>query len=693
MGTHEAHAGGHHHRRGLAVLLPMPHHHMHPSQNRPSIVFVGNPNVGKSTLFNAILGTSASVMNAPGTTVLVERGQLNRGGTSWDFIDTPGTASLDALSPDEQVASEAAMGRAGNPEPDVIVAVFDATSPSKSLYLLSQLLDLGRPIVAAVTMLDLAAKQGSSISVDALSRQVPGLDFIAVDGRTGHGKEDLLEAIGARIAAGEQEDSSGSLQLLSPATDLSAPGREASQEEVSAWVRATADQRFDWTARVLTDLNPAHPDATGPEPTFSDRLDRVLLHPVAGIVIFLAVMYLVFEATTVVAAPINDWFDVTVRGWATSAIDWVFSALSGPGSLDSWPHSLLVDGLLDGCITVLTFIAPMGIIFIVLSLLEDSGYLARAAFVMDKAMRSIGLDGRAFLPLVVGFGCNLPALASTRTLPDSRQRLMTGLLIPFTSCSARLSVYIVLAYAFFGRYAGLAIFLMYVSSILIILGVGLLLRKTQFSDLRTQPFAIGLPPYQMPRLIQLGKSVALRLWAFLTGASSIIITMIVIMWFLSAIPVSAGAAGANSFGHVDDVHDSLYGAVATSVAPVFKPAGFDDWHASAALITGFVAKEVVVGSMSQSYQIHSSDDASDQEQGTGTLGQAVRESFEASSHGHGSAAAAAFMLFVLAYTPCLATVAEMRRQYGGRIAAQSVAAGLIIAYILAVIVFQVGRFL
>ncbi|BDR53829.1 ferrous iron transport protein B [Bombiscardovia nodaiensis] len=684
---------GHHHRRGLAVLLPMPHHHMAPAEQYPNIVFVGNPNVGKSTLFNAILGANAAAMNAPGTTVLVERGQLKREGAVWDFVDTPGTASLEALSPDEQVASQAAMGRAGNPLPSVIVYVFDATSPSKSLYLLSQLLDLGRPIVVAVTMLDLAAKQGSSISIAALSQQLPGINFVRVDGRTGQGKDELLAMVAAELAASAQPDAASASSQQLPVSSLPAPGPESSPEEVSAWVRSSANERFDWTARVLSALNPQASESASSSLTFSDKLDRVLLHPVAGIVIFLAVMYLVFEATTALAAPVNDWFDVTVRGWATSAIDWVFSATAGQASLDSWPHSMLVNGLLDGCITVLTFVAPMGIIFMVLSLLEDSGYLARAAFVMDKAMRTIGLDGRAFLPLVVGFGCNLPALASTRTLPDSRQRLMTGLLIPFTSCSARLSVYIVLAYAFFGRFAGLAIFCMYVASILIILGVGLLLRKTQFKTLTTQPFAIGLPPYQMPRLLQLVKSVALRLWAFLTGASSIIITMIIIMWFLAAIPVTAGADGNNSFGHVDQVRDSLYGSVASAVAPVFTPAGFNDWHASAALITGFVAKEVVVGSMSQSYQLHSADDASEQDQGKGTLGQAVRKSFEQSSHGHGSAAAAAFMIFVLAYTPCLATIAEMRRQYGGKIAAQSVGMGLVIAYVLAIIVFQIGRLL
>ncbi|MCH4209736.1 ferrous iron transport protein B [Bifidobacterium sp.] len=694
---HSEHSGGHHHRRGLAVLLPSGHHrmgHEAPSGN-PRIVFMGNPNVGKSTLFNAILGANATVMNAPGTTVLVESGELSRNETAWNFIDTPGTASLDAISPDEQVSSEAAMGRNGYPQPDAIVAVMDATSPSKSLYLLSQLIDLGRPLVVAVSMLDLARRQGSTLEINDFAALVPGVPFIQVDGRTGKGRNELLDAIGRQLGAARtahnMAQAAEALPDIPPVTTATVPGREAAQDEVSRWTRQTSDERFAWIAGKATELSRKQPAAD--KSTFSDKLDRVLLHPVAGIVIFLAAMYAVFEATTTLAGPLIDWFDVTFRQWLTDGVGWAFTLAAGKESLAGWFHGLIVDGLLNGFITVLTFIPPMGIMFIILSLLEDSGYLARAAFVMDRAMRAIGLDGRAFLPLVVGFGCNLPALASTRTLPDSRQRLLTGLLIPFTSCSARLSVYIVLAYAFFGRYAGLAIFLMYVASIVIILAVGLALRKTQFRDLHTQPFAMGLPPYQMPKLLQLGKSVALRLWAFITGASSIIITMIVIVWLLAAMPISAGAAGNNTFGHVDEVENSLYGAVASGVAPVFEPAGFNDWHASAALITGFVAKEVVVGSMAQSYAIHDSGNESEQQQGTGTLGQAVRASFERSSGGHASAAAAAFMIFVLAYTPCLATIAEIRRQYSGKIALQSVGMGPAVAYVLAIIVFQIGRLL
>jgi ferrous iron transport protein B len=762
--TEYAEHGSHHHRRGLAVLLPTRHHHHKSSgsvsgtqsvHNRtgltthtiPRIVFVGNPNVGKSTLFNAVLGTNATVMNAPGTTVLVESGSLKHDGQQWDFFDTPGTTSLDAYSPDEQVAAEVTIGLHPYPRPDLVVFVFNAASPSKSYYLLSQLIDLGLPIIIAVSMLDLADKQHSPVTLQRLRQTLPEIPMIRVDGRTGEGRNELLSTIATALTeakaqrkeheaeeivdppttAHESQQKQDSDTVSHTASEISKaesdalddggaeisreihvkltssqitsnpiPMPNATQEDISRWVRNSADERFDWIAKQLQSLNknlPQDGTNTANLETFSDKLDRVLLHPAVGIVVFLITMFLVFEATTTLAGPLQDWFDVTVRGWCTDAVAWMFTAIGGKAALNGWLYSLLVDGVLNGAITVCTFIPPMGIMFIILSLLEDSGYLARAAFVMDRAMRMIGLDGRAFLPLVVGFGCNLPALASTRTLPDSRQRLLTGLLIPFTSCSARLSVYVVLAYAFFGRFAGLAIFLMYVSSIAIILTVGFVLRKTQFKELKTQPFAMELPPYQMPRLVQLLKSVLMRLWSFVTGASSVIITMLIVVWVLSAIPVSAGAAGSNSFGHVDEVKNSVFGAASSAIAPVFKPAGFDDWHASAALMTGFVAKEVVVGSLSQSYALNDSGDQSEQDQGQGSLGQAVHESFEKSSDGHPSAAAAAFMIFILAYTPCLATVAEMKRQYGTKIAMQSVGMGLLVAYILAIVVFQVGRLL
>ena len=417
--------------------------------------------------------------------------------------------------------------------------------------------------------------------------------------------------------------------------------------------------------------------------TLSDRINGVLLHPVVGVIVFLAVLFTVFQATTTLASPMQDWIDVTFRGWCASGLDWLLG-LFGVADHGGWMRSLLVDGV----ITVLTFIPVMGIMFLLLSILEDSGYMARAAFVMDRAMRALGLDGRAFLPIIVGFGCNLPALAATRTLPDSRQRVLTGMLVPFAACSARLSVFLVLAHAFFPKYAGLVVFLMYVVSVMIILLVGVMLRHTIFRGLESEPLMLALPSYQCPRALQLVRSVLLRLWGFVRGASVIIISMIMALWLLQGIPMTAGAGG---FAHVDDVHDSAYGVLADAVAPVFAPAGFDDWHASAALITGFVAKEVVIGSMSQSYHADEPDAAAAQQGTEGTLGQKLRASFDRSSHGHGRAAAIAFLLFTLAYTPCLATVAEMRRQFGTKVAAQSVMLSLVVAYVIAVIAFQALR--
>lgn len=648
------------------------------------VVFVGNPNVGKSSMFNALLGARTRTMNAPGTTVSITCGQYRYKSANdaphtqlWQFVDTPGTYSLLPMSPDEQVAVDALIGASGMPAPDLAVVVLDATALSRSLYLLSMVTELGLPTVIALTMNDLALRNGHGVDAQRLSRLLDGMPVIAVDGRTGDGGEALADAIavgfrGTPIPSG-----------LTAWSAITADADGHTVDDLRSWAESRADARLDWTAGVLRRLD-VHDDG---RVTLSDRIDGMLLHPVVGVIVFLAVLFTVFQATTTLASPMQDWIDVTFRGWCTSGLDWLLG-LFGAAWRGGWVRSLLVDGVLDGVITVLTFIPVMGIMFLLLSILEDSGYMARAAFVMDRAMRALGLDGRAFLPIIVGFGCNLPALAATRTLPDSRQRVLTGMLVPFAACSARLSVFLVLAHAFFSKYAGLVVFLMYVVSVMIILLVGVMLRHTMFRGLEPEPLMLALPSYQCPRALQLVRSVLLRLWGFVRGASVIIISMIMALWLLQGIPMTAGAGG---FAHVDDVHDSAYGVLADAVAPVFAPAGFDDWHASAALITGFVAKEVVIGSMSQSYHADEPDAAAAQQGTEGTLGQKLRASFDRSSHGHGRAAAIAFLLFTLAYTPCLAMVAEMRRQFGTKVAAQSVMLSLAVAYAIAVIAFQALR--
>lgn len=648
------------------------------------VVFVGNPNVGKSSMFNALLGARTRTMNAPGTTVSITCGQYHYekpktagNAQNWQFVDTPGTYSLAPMSPDEQVAVNALTGMSGMPVPDLAVVVLDATALSRSLYLLSMVVELGLPTVVALTMNDLAVRNGCGVDAERLSHLLDGMPVVAIDGRTGDGGKALADAIAASFEGTPVPHGLTALPTVTADADMK------TADGLSAWAESRADARLDWTAGILRGLDMHAVDHV----TLSDRIDRVLLHPVIGVLVFLAVLFVVFQATTTLASPMQDWIDVAFRGWCTDGLD-LLLGLFGPSVSGGWLRSLLVDGLLDGVVTVLTFIPVMGIMFLLLSILEDSGYMARAAFVMDRAMRALGLDGRAFLPIIVGFGCNLPALAATRTLSDSRQRVLTGMLVPFAACSARLSVFLVLAHAFFPKYAGLVVFLMYVDSVMIILLVGVLLRHTMFRGLEPEPLMLALPAYQCPRALQLARSVLLRLWGFIRGASVIIISMITALWLLQGIPVTANAGG---FAHVDDVHDSAYGVLADAVAPVFAPAGFDDWHASAALITGFVAKEVVVGSMSQSYHADEPDDAASQQAGEGTLGQKLRASFDQSSHGHGKAAAIAFLLFTLAYTPCLATVAEMRRQFGTKVAARSVLLSLAVAYVIAIIAFQTLR--
>lgn len=653
-------------------------------ENVKRVVFVGNPNVGKSSMFNALLGARTRTMNAPGTTVSITCGQYRyksskttKNPQNWQFVDTPGTYSLSPMSPDEQVAVDALTGASGMPVPDLAVVVLDATALSRSLYLLSMVVELGLPTVVALTMNDLAVRNGCGVDAERLSHLLDGMPVVAIDGRTGDGGKALADAIAASFEGTPVPHGLTALPTATADADMK------TADGLSVWAESRADARLDWAAGILRGLDMHAVDHV----TLSDRIDRVLLHPVIGVLVFLAVLFVVFQATTTLASPMQDWIDVTFRGWCTDGLD-LLLGLFGPSVSGGWLRSLLVDGLLDGVVTVLTFIPVMGIMFLLLSILEDSGYMARAAFVMDRAMRALGLDGRAFLPIIVGFGCNLPALAATRTLSDSRQRVLTGMLVPFAACSARLSVFLVLAHAFFPKYAGLVVFLMYVASVMVILLVGVLLRHTMFRGLEPEPLMLALPAYQCPRALQLARSVLLRLWGFIRGASVIIISMITALWLLQGIPVTANAGG---FAHVDDVHDSAYGVLADAVAPVFAPAGFDDWHASAALITGFVAKEVVVGSMSQSYHADEPDDAASQQAGEGTLGQKLRASFDQSSHGHGKAAAIAFLLFTLAYTPCLATVAEMRRQFGTKVAARSVLLSLAVAYVIAIIAFQTLR--
>jgi ferrous iron transport protein B len=364
---------------------------------------------------------------------------------------------------------------------------------------------------------------------------------------------------------------------------------------------------------------------------------------------------------------------------------WAESLLASLGWSAAWIHGLLIEGLIGGVGSVLTFAPLMAIMFVLLALLEDSGYLARAAVVTDRMMRHLGLPGQAFLPLVVGFGCNVPGISATRILPLPRQRLLTALLVPFTSCTARLTVYLMIGDVFFGRWAGTVTFAMYVASILLVIGTGLLLKATLWRTMPDPPLVLDLPPYQRPTLALTAAVSWRKLKGFLATAGGIIVAVVVAVWVLQSIPYGTGGGG---FGEVD-VSDSLYAAIARWIAPVFTPAGFGSWDLASTLIVGFVAKEAVISSWAQTYAVE------DPATGGAIAGMsdALHASFGQASGGYTLPAVIAFLVFFLAYTPCVATLAAQTREIGAKWTWIGVALQLVVAWVLAVLVFQIGRLL
>ncbi len=619
----------------------------------PLVALVGAPNVGKSTLFNALTGARVDVGNYPGTTVEVARGRW-RAGDEFDLMDLPGAYSLDPVSPDEEVTRDILTST--DERPSCVIVAADASRLSRSLYLVVQLLDLHIPCVVALTMTDIAARRGLHVDTRALSSAL-GTPVVALDPRRRRGIDELAEAV--RLVMNDGSRSTGNAHT--PADD-----------DV-----AGADRIF---TRIAEAIDAAVQRDAQPPRTWSDRIDRVALAPVLGPLLFLLVMWAVFQATTTIAAPLQDLLDSIIAGPISDAAR---SLLSAVGLGGSWLEGLLVDGLIAGVGMLLTFIPLMAIMFTLLALLEDSGYMARAAVVTDRAMRAIGLPGRAFLPLIVGFGCNVPAIAATRVLPNARHRILTALLVPFTSCTARLTVYVLVATIFFPDWAGTVVFAMYVISIIFVIVVGLALRKTLWRTMGSEPLILDLPPYQRPTARVTSTVMWVRLRGFLRTAGGIIVATVIAVWFLQAIP----APGTHSGGFAEvPVQDSLYASTAQVITPVFAPTGFGEWETTSALMVGFIAKEAVVSSWAQTYAV-----AEPQSPDTiGDLGDAIRASFERSSGGHTDAAVWAFLVFLLAYTPCVATLAAQRREIGMRWTWFGVGLQLSVAWLAAVAIFQIG---
>lgn len=643
----------------------------------PVVALVGAPNAGKSTLFNSLTGARRTVGNWPGTTVEVGSGIWPaRLGLHHDatVLDLPGAYSLDPTSPDEALTRELVWEVAGESAPDVIVVTVDAAHLARSLYLVAQLRERPLRLLVAVTMADVALRRGVRIDTGGLSRAI-GVPVVLLDPRKRQGHEALGHALQAVLDG--PAPPARELTAALPAAGGAGGAHDGDDLEL-----ALADDRFAWIdAAVAAGLRHTGLNRV----TWSDRIDRWATAPVSGPLIFLATMWLVFQATTTVAAPLQEGLASFVTGPLTGAAQ---AGLDRTGLGETPFAGFLTDGLIAGVGMLLTFVPLMALMFALLAVLEDSGYMARAAVVTDRLMRRLGLPGRAFLPLVVGFGCNVPAISATRILGHARQRVLIALLVPFTSCTARLTVYVMLASIFFPEAAGTVVFLMYVTSILLVMGAGMALRATLWRTMGSEALVLDLPPYQRPVPRLVASVMWLRLRGFLRTASGIVVAAVAVVWLLQATP--AGARPGASFGDVP-VEQSAYAAVARSVSPVFAPAGFDRWETSSALVVGFVAKEAVISSWAQTYAVSEPEVAADGGSGRGELERHVRSSFEESSGGHPLAAVAAFLVFLLAYTPCVATFSAQRREIGLRWAAFGMGMQLLTAWVLAVLVFQIGR--
>ncbi len=727
----------------------------------PVVAVAGCPNAGKTSLFNQLTGSKQKVGNWPGQTVEQFTGEFEFEDRRFTVVDLPGTYGLVAVSAEEAIAST----YLAEASPDVVVTVVDSSNLTGSLHLVAQIAEAGHRQVVALNMVDVAERRGIDIDESVLIERLD-VEVVRTVARKGAGIEELKHAIvkslqrparqlivdyGAvverhvgglienivarpevarlgsprwsalQLLAGDrvlrsklQEVPGGHDVLAAAAADRDGIAAETSFE----CEMELAEHRFAWINGLVDEMT----GSPVPTTTWSDRVDRVLTHRYFGVPIFLFVMWVVLRVTADVTAPYLDWVDATISG---PVARWAVDLLTAIGLDGGWVESLVVDGVLAGVGGVLVFVPVLFGLYLMLALLEDSGYMSRAAAVMDRAMRAVGIPGKAFLPMMVGFGCTVPAIYATRTLDSSRDRLLTGLITPFMSCGARLPVYVLLAAIFFADAKSMVVFAMYCVGIAVAVIIGLLLSRTALREEDPAPFVMVMPEFRMPNLRTVWILVRQRTGSFVKGAGTTILIASVVVWFLLAVPLGGGGGFADT-----EVEDSAFGLVSKGMAPVLEPLGFGDWEQSGALLSGFVAKEVVVSTMAQLYAVDGSEGVTGdpgfvddlEEIGTsfvaagqetlraipGVIGfdfldlddetdtalqTAVRTSFEESSGGRGSLAALAFMVFVLLYTPCMAAVGAFRQEFGTRWMWVSVTGQFAIAWAGALMVFQGGRLL
>lgn len=665
-----------------------------------TIALAGNPNCGKTTLFNELTGSNQYVGNWAGVTVEKKEGKTVHNGVELLVNDLPGIYSLSPYTMEEVCARDYIM----NDDPDVIIDIVDGTNIERNLYLTIQLMELGRPMIIAMNMMDDVAQKGEHIDCKMLGKLL-GVPVIPIVARKGEGLKQLMDEAVRIVTLGEQQHyqikydyntqnalndillillenkstsdhhiqfyASKLLEADSSIADLLKLTDSQRKRIKDVILRYEATSQYgdrdtmlaDARYKYITELvgKTVTKNTTPGYLTKSDKIDRIVTNRVLALPIFLLVMFLMFS---VVFGPIGEGLKAAVEwlinGLITPAVERILISADAP----AWTFSLILDAVIGGVGGILTFLPQIMLLFLFLSILEDSGYMARAAFIMDRLLRKLGLTGKSFIPMLMGFGCTTPAVMAARTMENDKDRKLTIMLTPFMSCGARLPIYALFAGIFFEEHQGLVVFSMYLLGIVVAIVVGLILKHTLFKG-NAAPFVMELPTYRMPTL----KSTMLHMWdkckGFLVKAGTVIFSMSILVWIMQNFSFSLNM--------VEDSSVSMFGQIGAFIAPVFIPLGFGTWQAAVALLSGIVAKEAVVTTMSVLY-------------GAGGLAlQAVLATqFTPLS-------AYAFMVFSLLYMPCIAAFVSIRREMNSlKWALATVLMETGVAYVVALLVYQIG---
>lgn len=601
------------------------------NREMPLYALVGNPNCGKTTLFNRLTGSSATVGNWPGVTVEKKSGTARWHGGSARIIDLPGIYSLVPYTPEEALAADFLRRE----KPDLILNVVDATCLERSLYLTTQLLELGIPVVAAISMTDTLNRRGGKVDCRLLSVLL-GIPVIPICATRGTGIETLLKT--ASLSQKQPVQTSPSAK---PDANCKDPDLEEAQ---------TRYRRIHSIAqRTVSGGQSAH--------TVTERIDRIATNRYVSIPIFLLIVLLIFTLTF---GTIGDAL-VSIAELLIISVSHTLETLMQTAGVNFWIQDLVLNGILAGVGAVLKFLPQIVLLFLLLSFLEDSGYMARAAFIMDAPMRKIGLSGRSFVPLLMGFGCTVPAVMGTRILENEKDRRLTVLITPFMSCSAKMPVYSLFIGVFFANRQPQAMFLLYLLGVLMGLVSAVFFKSTVLPG-EPAAFLMELPDYRMPTLDNIKKHVGRRVRDFLQRAGTTVFLATILIWLLQSV--------STDFHITSDSSHSLLAAAGRAIAPVFSLCGFGDWKQAVALLSGLVAKESIVGAFGVLCE--------------GNPAAGLHNLFN-------SVSACSYLIFILLYTPCSASLAAIRREVGTRFALFSAVYQFATAWYVSAMFFQIAQ--